>query len=57
MMKQRWTSLTWIPLLALVVAAPALLRAQPSADAIEAIEYMVEMRDGVKLATDIYVPR
>ena len=56
MTRQRWTSVAWILLLALVTAAPALMRAQQSADAIEAIEYMVEMRDGVKLATDIYVP-
>ena len=43
MMRRRWTVQVWIPLLVLVTAAPALLRAQQSADAIEQTEYMVEM--------------
>lgn len=42
-------------LLAAALLVPGLV-AQQGADAPAPVEYMVEMRDGVKLATDIYLP-
>ena len=50
-------SMWLLPVAAMLVLAPGLLPAQrPAVDAPEATEYMVEMRDGVKLATDVYLP-
>ncbi len=51
------TSVWLLPVVAMLALAPGLLEAQrPAVDTPEATEYMVEMRDGVKLATDVYLP-
>ncbi len=61
-MRQQSRWMLWIPVLTLLVASPALLgaqragRAQATSDSIQTLEYMVEMRDGVKLATSVYFP-
>jgi hypothetical protein len=55
-MKRSLSLGVWLPLLALVMVASTLAQTQRPANTVASIEYMVEMRDGVKLATDIYLP-